>query len=111
MSPRQLSPPVTPAGFFLTGHAIHAWQHCLYSSCENASSRPSLKHQITALLKAKSRTRRSKMTVSTKPARNFISRALAVFGAAASAAAAVEGRRRPHERDLRTLGINPADLS
>ncbi len=55
--------------------------------------------------------RRSMMTDSTKRSRNFISRALAVFGAAASAAAAVEGRRRPHERDLRTLGINPADFS
>ncbi|HWD14471.1 hypothetical protein KHQ08_03110 [Pseudochrobactrum algeriensis] len=51
------------------------------------------------------------MTERTKHSRNFISRALAVFGAAASAAAAVEGRRRPHERDLRTLGINPADFS
>lgn len=49
------------------------------------------------------------MTERTKHSRNFISRALAVFGAAASAA--VEGRRRPHERDLRTLGINPADFS
>ncbi|MBB5090101.1 MULTISPECIES: hypothetical protein [Pseudochrobactrum] len=51
------------------------------------------------------------MTERTKHSRNFISRALAVFGAAASAAAAVEGRRRPHEKDLRTLGINPADFS
>ncbi|WP_439273772.1 hypothetical protein [Pseudochrobactrum sp. HB0163] len=50
------------------------------------------------------------MTVSTRHSRNFISRALRVFGAAASAAAAVEGRRRPHDRDLRALGINPADF-
>lgn len=51
------------------------------------------------------------MTVSTKHSRNFFSRALAVFGAAASAAAAVEGRRHPHNKDLRTLGINPVDFN
>jgi hypothetical protein len=38
----------------------------------------------------------------------FIGRAMAVFGAAASAAAAVEGHRKPAKQDLRTLGINGA---
>ncbi len=37
-------------------------------------------------------------------------RAFAVIGAVGAAAAAVEGSRRPRDRDLRTLGINPADF-
>lgn len=47
------------------------------------------------------------MTVSTKHSHNFFIRALALFGAATSAAAAAESHRRPHHNDLRTLGINP----
>ncbi|CAH0339189.1 hypothetical protein [Rhizobium sp. CECT 9324] len=39
---------------------------------------------------------------------NFFGRAFAMLGAASAAAAAVEGHRRPHDRDLRTLGIEPA---
>jgi hypothetical protein len=37
----------------------------------------------------------------------FIGRAIAVFGAAAAASAAVEGGRKPLKRDLVTLGIDP----
>lgn len=37
----------------------------------------------------------------------FIGRAIAVFGAAAAASAAVEGGRKPQKRDLVTLGIEP----
>ena len=40
----------------------------------------------------------------------FLGRAFAVFGAASSAAAAVEGHRRPKDHHLKTLGINPADF-
>ena len=40
----------------------------------------------------------------------FLGRAFAVLGAASAAAAAVEGRRRPKDRDLRTLGIDPASF-
>ena len=40
----------------------------------------------------------------------FFGRAFAVMSAANAAAAAVEGHRRPKDRDLRTLGINPADF-
>jgi hypothetical protein len=40
----------------------------------------------------------------------FLGRAIAVFGAASSAAAAVEGHRRPKDHHLKTLGINPADF-
>ncbi|MCZ8180706.1 MAG: hypothetical protein O9309_16925 [Rhizobium sp.] len=40
----------------------------------------------------------------------FLGRAFAVLGAASSAAAAVEGHRRPKDRHLKTLGINPADF-
>ena len=36
------------------------------------------------------------------------SRLVALFGAAASAAAAAEAGRRPHNRALETLGIDPA---
>ena len=43
-------------------------------------------------------------------AQGFFGRAFAVLSAANAAAAAVEGHRRPKERDLRTLGINPADF-
>lgn len=40
----------------------------------------------------------------------FLGRAFAVLGAASAAAAAVEGNRRPRDRDLRTLGIDPANF-
>lgn len=40
----------------------------------------------------------------------FLGRAFAVMGAATAAAAAVEGNRRPKDRDLKKLGINPADF-
>ncbi|WP_087149339.1 hypothetical protein [Pararhizobium antarcticum] len=46
-----------------------------------------------------------------KPARGFFSNAFAIFGAASAAAAAVEGNRRPRDRDLHTLGINPAHFN
>ncbi len=36
-----------------------------------------------------------------------LSRAFAIFGAAVSASAAVENGRRPRNRDLNTLGIDP----
>lgn len=39
--------------------------------------------------------------------RGRISRALAVFGAAISVSAAVEGGRRPRHGDLKALGIDP----
>lgn len=38
----------------------------------------------------------------------FIGRAMAVFGAAAAAAAAVEAHRKPARQDLRTLCISEA---
>lgn len=47
------------------------------------------------------------MTKSGKNSRNFFSNTWAIFWAATSAADAVEGRRRPNNRDLRLLGINP----
>ena len=40
----------------------------------------------------------------------FFGRAFAVIGAASAAAAAVETHRRPTDRHLKTLGINPADF-
>ena len=40
----------------------------------------------------------------------FLGRAFAVLGAASAAAAAVEGSRRPNDRDLRILGIDPASF-
>ncbi|MFB2552816.1 hypothetical protein [Ensifer soli] len=43
----------------------------------------------------------------TAPKTSFLARAVAVFGAASAAAAAVEGNRRPRASDLRTLGIDP----
>ncbi len=42
--------------------------------------------------------------------KGFLGRAIAVFGAAAAASAAVEAHRRPRAADLRTLGIDPADF-
>lgn len=47
------------------------------------------------------------MSALRKTTRGFLGNAIAVFGAATAAAAAVEGHRRPLDRDLRTLGINP----
>ena len=49
-------------------------------------------------------------TIRNSVAQGFFGRAFAVLSAAHAAAAAVEGHRRPKERDLRTLGINPADF-
>lgn len=43
-------------------------------------------------------------------ARGFFGNAIAIFGAATAAAAAVEGHRRPRDRDLYTLGINPVNF-
>ncbi|WP_331376713.1 hypothetical protein [Sinorhizobium chiapasense] len=50
------------------------------------------------------------MTATSKNRMGFIGRAFAVLGAANAAAAAVEGHRRPNARDLRTLGIDPANF-
>ncbi|WP_099050894.1 hypothetical protein [Pararhizobium polonicum] len=45
-----------------------------------------------------------------KSARGFFGNAIAIFGAATAVAAAVEGRRRPMDRDLYTLGIDPKNF-
>jgi hypothetical protein len=47
------------------------------------------------------------MSVQNNTRRGRFSRALAVFGAAISVSAAVEGGRRPKRNDLRALGIDP----
>jgi len=39
--------------------------------------------------------------------RGYLGNLLDIIGAAVSASAAVETRRRPNERDLRRLGIDP----
>ncbi|WP_275786401.1 hypothetical protein [Pararhizobium gei] len=44
-------------------------------------------------------------------ARGFFGNAIAIFGAATVAAAAVEGHRRPMDRDLYTLGIDPRNFN
>lgn len=44
---------------------------------------------------------------STSVRKGFFGRAIAVFGAASAVAAAVEGGRRPLDRDLHELGIDP----
>lgn len=49
-------------------------------------------------------------TLRNSVARGFFGWAFAVLSAANAAAAAVQGHRRPKDRDLRTLGINPADF-
>ncbi len=41
----------------------------------------------------------------------FLGRAIAVFGAASSAAAAVQTYRAPNRRDLETLGIDAGGFS
>jgi hypothetical protein len=54
--------------------------------------------------------RQKEMTMSTKNNSmrgGFLGRALAVFGAAAHASAALEAGRQPAKRDLVTLGIDP----
>lgn len=51
------------------------------------------------------------MSSPTKSRRGFFGQAFALFGAAASAAAAVDTHRRPSDRDLRTLGIDPKDFT
>ncbi|MDG3576333.1 MULTISPECIES: hypothetical protein [Rhizobium] len=52
------------------------------------------------------------MTNRQRPVRGgFLGRAIAVFGAAASAAAAVEAHRSPSGRDLDILGIDARSFS
>lgn len=52
------------------------------------------------------------MSALSKSIRNgFLGRAFAVVGAASAASAAVELHRRPSARDLKTLGIDPADFN
>ncbi|MBN9033081.1 MAG: hypothetical protein J0I23_25110 [Rhizobiales bacterium] len=52
------------------------------------------------------------MTNRQRPVRGgFLGRAIAVFGAAASAAAAVEAHRSPSRRDLDILGIDARSFS
>ena len=49
-------------------------------------------------------------TIRNSVAQGFFGRAFALLSAAHAAAAAVEGHRRPKARDLKTLGIDPADF-
>jgi hypothetical protein len=51
------------------------------------------------------------MSASIKNRVGAFGRALALFGAAVSASAAVENNRRPNARDLETLGIDPQAFS
>lgn len=51
------------------------------------------------------------MSAQSKTRTNPIGRAFAVLGAAISVSAAVENRRRPNNRDLQTLGIDPANFN
>jgi hypothetical protein len=51
------------------------------------------------------------MSALRKPARGFFGNAIAIFGAATAAAAAVDGHRRPLDRDLYTLGIDPKNFN
>lgn len=46
------------------------------------------------------------MSKSNKTSRGFISEALAIFGAAAAASAAVRAHRKPSRQALETLGID-----
>jgi hypothetical protein len=48
------------------------------------------------------------MSIQTKTRTGRIGRAFAMVGAAISVAAAVENHRRPANRDLNALGIDPA---
>lgn len=50
------------------------------------------------------------MSTRTKSRFAFVGHAFAILGAASAAAAAVEGHRRPTDRHLRTLGIDPANF-
>jgi hypothetical protein len=47
------------------------------------------------------------MSIQNNSRGNRFSRAFAIVGAAISASAAVENGRRPRNRDLNTLGIDP----
>lgn len=50
------------------------------------------------------------MLTRTKNRFAFVGHAFAILGAATAAAAAVEDHRRPTDRHLRTLGIDPANF-
>jgi hypothetical protein len=47
------------------------------------------------------------MTNTNTTERRFLGNMIDIFGAAVGAAAAVDGRRQPSARDLKTLGIDP----
>jgi hypothetical protein len=46
----------------------------------------------------------------TQSRRGYLGNIINILGAAISASAAVDGRRTPQARDLRTLGIDPASF-
>lgn len=46
----------------------------------------------------------------TQSRRGYLGNIIDVVGAAINASAAVDGRRTPRARDLRTLGIDPASF-
>ncbi|MCM2471907.1 hypothetical protein HGO38_00230 [Rhizobium sp. CG5] len=50
------------------------------------------------------------MSTRTKSRFAFVGQAFAILGAASAAASAIEGHRRPTDRSLRTLGIDPANF-
>jgi hypothetical protein len=92
------------AGNLVPGlHALHGWAEI-----------PSVvlrrrKHHLTAR-KLKQKASNPMTSLRNSFAQGFFGRAFAVLSAANAAAAAVEGHRRPKDRDLKTLGINPTDL-
>jgi hypothetical protein len=84
-------------------HSLHGWPEIPSVVLSG------LKHHLTAR-KLKQKASNPMTTLRNSFAQGFFGRAFAVLSAANAAAAAVEGHRRPKERDLKTLGINPADF-
>ena len=65
---------------------------------------------IIFLLVGNTKASKTMSTLRNSFAQGLFGRAFAVLSAANAAAAAVEGHRRPKDRDLKTLGINPVDF-
>lgn len=83
--------------------APYAWLACRSAACRYG-------HEISSFFVGDEKRETEMTTLRNSVARGFFGWAFAVLSAANAAAAAVQGHRRPKDRDLRTLGINPADF-
>lgn len=84
--------------------AAHGWD--VFVCIANKGSKA---HLVCREYKRRFLEKVTKMSIH-KTARGFFGNAISILGAATAVAAAVEGHRRPKDRDLLSLGIDPANF-